>query len=146
MKKKFLLNSDVAKVQNTSRGVLAFLEPLNLTTEVRFDIRLCLEEALINAIKHGGANLTGAEVDVEATGGAIRITVDDHGRGFDIKTIEDCTKEKNLFKDSGRGVYLIRRLMDGISYNEKGNKLTMIKLLKKTRSAKQRTAVHIKEK
>ena len=128
MKKKFLLSSDVAKVQQTSRGVISFLGSLNLTTEAKFDIRLCLEEALINAIKHGGAKIEGAEVDVEATNGAIRITIDDHGKGFDVKQIEDCTKEKNLFRDSGRGVYLMRKLMDEVRYCDGGHTIITTKL------------------
>ena len=133
MKKKFQVDSDVTKVQKTSRQVLFFLNALPLTASARFDIRLCLEEALINAIKYGSGLRKEVPVNLEVETGPkeIRITVEDRGKGFDVKHIKDCTAEENLFRNRGRGVYLMRRLMDKVHYNRKGNKITMVKLLKK---------------
>ena len=71
------------------------------------------------------------ELDVECTNDEIRITVQDQGPGFDPKKLDDCTDEKNLLRNRGRGVYLIHQLMDEAKYNEKGNSLLMVKLLKK---------------
>ena len=133
MKKKFLVGSDLANVQKTSREVLSFLKPLSLSAAVSFDIRLCLEEALINAMKYGNAMRKELPValQVETSPKEVRITVEDQGAGFDVKRIEDCTNEKNLFSNSGRGVYLMHRLMDRVRYSDKGNKLMLVKLLKK---------------
>ena len=133
MKKKFQVASDLANVQKTSTDVLSFLEPLSLSPDVRFDIRLCLEEALINAMKYGNALRKDKPVDleIETSPAQIRITVADRGNGFDIKKVEHCTDEKNLLKSGGRGVHLMHHLMDEVRYNEKGNQVSLVKLLKK---------------
>ena len=120
-------------MQKASRDVLGFLKPLRLSEAVEFDIRLCLEEALINAMKYGNAfkKDVPVDLDVEGSSDAVRISVEDRGPGFDVKKLADCTKGDNLFSGHGRGVYLMYRLMDEVRYNEKGNRLLMVKSLKK---------------
>ena len=122
-------------VQKISQEVLSFLRPLSLSEAAVFDIRLCLEEALINAMKYGNRLREDLSVDleVEADPDKVRLTVQDQGPGFDVKNLEDCTEEKNLFRNRGRGVYLIHQLMDEVRYNEKGNQLVMVKSLKNAR-------------
>ena len=119
-------------VQKTSEEVLSFLKPLPLGEAALFDIRLCLEEALINAMKYGNAlrKEVPVELDVEGSDKEVRITVKDQGPGFDVKQLADCTDEKNLFRNHGRGVYLIHQLMDEVRYNDKGNALLMVKKIK----------------
>ena len=109
--------------------MLSFLKPLSLGEAAEFDVRLCLEEALINAMKYGNAlqKTLPVELDVEGEAGQVRITVKDQGPGFDVSKIEDCTEEKNLYRGRGRGVYLIHQLMDEVKYNDKGNILVMVK-------------------
>ena len=124
--------------------MLSFLKPLALEDAALFDIRLCLEEALINAMKYGNGlqKELPVELDVDADGNGIRITVKDQGPGFDPKKLADCTDEKNLFRNRGRGVYLIHQLMDEVKYNEKGNSLLMVKSFKgdgHLRSSKSKT-------
>ncbi len=119
-------------MQKTSLEVISFLKPLSLSEAALFDIRLCLEEALINAMKYGN-RLRGdlnVDLEVEGTPEEVRLSVHDQGSGFDVKNLEDCTEEKNIFRNSGRGVYLIHQLMDEVRYNEKGNQLLMVKSLK----------------
>ena len=137
MRKKFQINSDLANVQKASHEVLAFLKPLLIGEAAEFDIRLCLEEALINAMKYGNAlqKELPVELDVEGGPAEVRITVKDQGPGFDVSKIEDCTEEKNLFRNRGRGVYLIHQLMDEVRYNEKGNTLLMVKRIHNGRGA-----------
>ena len=112
--------------------MLDFLKPLKLGDAALFDIRLCLEEALINAMKYGNAlkKEVPVELDVEAAPEEVRIQVKDQGPGFDVSRLEKCTEEKNLYRDHGRGVYLIHQLMDEVRYNEKGNSLLMVKKIK----------------
>ena len=132
VKKKFQVGSELINVQKTSVQVMALLEPLCLSADVYFDIRLCLEEALINAMKYGNDLKKDRPVhlEVEASPEEVRIAVRDEGKGFDFKSIEDCTKEKNLLRGSGRGVHLMHRLMDRVIYNEKGNRVLLVKSLK----------------
>jgi serine/threonine-protein kinase RsbW len=131
VKKKFQVASDLAEVQKVSHDVLAFLKPADINEAALFDIRLCLEEALINAMKYGNGlqKELPVDLDIECASGEVRITVADQGPGFDPKKLEDCTDEKNIYRNRGRGVYLIQQLMDKVSYNEKGNSLVMVKSL-----------------
>lgn len=132
MKKKFQVDSDLSIVQKTSEEVLSFLKPLPLGDAALFDIRLCLEEALINAMKYGNAlqKSVPVELEVEAAPEEVRITVKDQGPGFDVSRLECCTDEKNIYRNHGRGVYLIHQLMDEVRYNDKGNSLLMVKKIR----------------
>ncbi|MET0753027.1 MAG: ATP-binding protein, partial [Pyrinomonadaceae bacterium] len=56
-----------------------------------------------------------------------RFTIEDEGEGFDVQSIPDPRNPENLFKTSGRGVLFIYNIMDEVKYNERGNRLTMIK-------------------
>lgn len=130
--KEFRVPSDLTEVQRASARVLEFLRPLSLSEAFLFDIRLCLEEALINAMKYGNALRPDAEVrlGVEYDAAAVRIAIEDEGGGFDVSGLKDCTKEENLFRNRGRGVYLIHKLMDEVKYNSKGNGVQMVKYLR----------------
>ncbi len=133
VRKKLRVNSDLSIVQKTSQDVLSFLKPLSLEDSTLFDIRLCLEEALINAMKYGNAlqKEVPVELDVEFSDDEIRMAIKDQGPGFDPKKLGNCTDERNLFRNRGRGVFLIHQLMDEVTYNEKGNCLMMVKSLKR---------------
>ena len=133
MKKKFLISSDLSVVQKVSAQALAFLKPLALSDVCRFDLRLCLEEALINAIKHGNKQKKAAKVHltVESDKKKVFFVVEDEGCGFDPVKLPDCTQKSNLWKCRGRGIYLIHQLMDKVDYNSKGNCVRMVKFLKK---------------
>src|SRR5688572_18989560 len=77
VKKKFRLDSDLAVVPKASQDVLDFLGPLKLGDAAIFDIRLCLEEALINAIKYGNRldPALPVELDIETAQDQVRISV-----------------------------------------------------------------------
>lgn len=131
-KKEFQISSDLSRVQKTSAEVLNFLKPLTLSGGAAFDIRLCLEEALINAIKYGNAlnkNLK-VRLGVSYGKGRVKISVEDEGPGFDPGRVKDCTRGENLVRNCGRGVYLMRQLMDEVKYSPKGNRVEMVKYLK----------------
>lgn len=136
MKKNFSVTSDLSLVSRTSADVLAFLGPLKLPEALLFDLRLCLEEALINAMKHGNGLQKELPVDVsvEADEEAVTIQIDDRGKGFEVGKVADCTQGGNLLRGGGRGVHLIRQLMDEVKFNAKGNSIRMTKGLKKTRA------------
>ncbi len=131
VRKKLQVSSDLAQVQHASAQALDFLKPLALNEAAVFDVRLCLEEALINAMKYGNRLQKDLSVDleIEFDDREVRITIEDRGAGFDVKALEDCRHEKNLFKNRGRGVFLMHQLMDKIQYNDKGNRLLMVKFL-----------------
>jgi serine/threonine-protein kinase RsbW len=84
-------------------------------------------EAVNNAIKHGNKEIPEKLVDVviEFIDNELRISVTDQGEGFDPARIPDPTLPANIEELSGRGVFLMTKLSDAITFNEKGNSVTM---------------------
>lgn len=95
------------------------------------EIRLALEEALVNSIKHGNKlnPALSVEVAIEANPKCIGISVKDYGKGFDFNTVGDPTKTENLDKLSGRGLFLIKSLMDEVKFLNNGSKIEMKKFI-----------------
>jgi serine/threonine-protein kinase RsbW len=90
---------------------------------------VALDEAFVNAVKHGNKfdpnKLVRITADVSPE--EARFTIEDEGDGFDVAQIPDPLNPENLFKTSGRGVLFIYNIMDEVKYNERGNRLTMVK-------------------
>jgi len=90
-----------------------------------FGVRLSLEEAFLNGIKHG--NKGGKQKIVTARGhiGPERtwVSIEDEGEGFNPSELPDPTDPKNLDKPSGRGIMLMCAFLSAVSFNERGNKL-----------------------
>ncbi len=114
-------------------GIIEEIKKLNIAEADLFEIKLALEEALVNAIKHGNKfnPELSVEVKIKADANLLSICVTDQGEGFDFKNIPDPTKSDNLHKLSGRGILLIRSHMDDVEFSDSGRKITMIKLFKK---------------
>ncbi|MCA9150437.1 MAG: ATP-binding protein [Planctomycetales bacterium] len=96
-----------------------------------FGVHLALEEAVVNAIKHGNADDPEKKVIVRCKIAELRcwILVEDEGPGFDPADVPDCTLDENLDKPSGRGLRLMRNFMSRIEYNDSGNRVVMEKVL-----------------
>ena len=95
----------------------------------RFAVRLALEEALVNAFKHGHRDLAADEpvlVEYEVLPDRITLSVTDRGPGFDPQAVPDPTTDENLTKTSGRGLLLMGAYMTSIKHNAAGNRITMI--------------------
>lgn len=128
----FEIPSDPKYISEASNKVLDSLRHLNLCEEILFDVRLSLEEAVINAMKYGNnfdKDLPVA-INYSLEGDRLEITVRDRGKGFDHTGIPDPTLNNNILKQGGRGLYLIRNLMDEVRFNDRGNEIKMIKFLR----------------
>lgn len=99
--------------------------------ELAYHINLVLTEAMANAIKHANKNDPNKDVHItiNLTDDQLSIMVYDQGQGFDISNTDMDTPDPEL--DHGRGVFLIRSLMDSVKYRrcDKGNVLEMHKSL-----------------
>ena len=98
-----------------------------------FGIHMALEEALMNAIKHGNANDCTKKVFavIRIRENSFYSKIQDEGQGFDPNSVPDPCDEANLLKASGRGVALIRNLVDEVSYNSAGNTVEFCKVKSK---------------
>lgn len=113
--------------------VIEKIKALGMSEDELFNVRLCLEEALVNAVKHGNkmdSNLF-VEVSLKADSDRLVMEIKDEGEGFDFVNIKDPTREENLERTQGRGVFLIKKLMDEVRFEEKGSRIVMIKYLKR---------------
>lgn len=95
-----------------------------------FGIKLAVEEALVNAMKHGNQMDPCKQVRVAYRVDAQRfdILISDQGCGFNPQAVPDPTAEENLERPSGRGLMLMRHYMTQVVYNECGNCVSMYKL------------------
>ena len=87
------------------------------------DVEVALREALANAIVHGNQQDARKSVDVACrctTDGEISITVEDEGQGFDADSVADPTTPENRLLKQGRGIYLIKSLMDEVCFERRG--------------------------
>jgi anti-sigma regulatory factor (Ser/Thr protein kinase) len=105
------------------------VEKVGVVNAENSNLFIALDEAFVNAVKHGNkfdANKN-VRVSAEVSPKEARFTVEDEGEGFNVSEIPDPTNPENLFKSSGRGVLIIHNIMDEVEYNERGNRLTMVK-------------------
>jgi serine/threonine-protein kinase RsbW len=110
--------------------IWTFIRKHGFTDGTEEDIETALREALGNAIIHGNQEDPGKQVYVSvgcALDGEVSIAVRDEGHGFDPSVLPDPTDRSNLFLSHGRGIYLIRRVMDEVSFEEHGRVVRMRK-------------------
>jgi serine/threonine-protein kinase RsbW len=94
---------------------------------IQFRLRVVLSEALTNAIVRGNAEDRTKWVDVRAelVPESIRLSVTDEGPGFDPDAVPEPLAPEQLDEANGRGLYLIRKLVDTVQFNERGNSICM---------------------
>ena len=117
-------------VAELSDKVAAILLGLGIPEEKQLDIGLALQEALANAVVHGCGNDSSKNVHcrVGSDGaGRILIIVSDPGPGLDLGTLPDPMLDPNLYRDHGRGIYLIQQLMDDVQFECGGSEIRMWK-------------------
>jgi serine/threonine-protein kinase RsbW len=122
------LPSDIGVVEDAVEWVAGHLEMHFASRRVvRFNVRVALTEALSNAILYGNAEDPHKLVQVRVAVGrsCIEAEITDEGAGFDPEAVPDPTLPERLTREDGRGLFLIRRLMDEVRFNEKGNSVWM---------------------
>ncbi|MDD5438599.1 MAG: ATP-binding protein [Candidatus Omnitrophica bacterium] len=127
------MKSETDSIRHASADIVNFIlsKKKDAHRDILFDIKLCVEEAVRNAIVHGNKSEPNLPVDIsyDIADNKIIIVVEDRGTGFHPANLPDPTHADNLFKESGRGVYLMYKLMDKVHYNARGNSVTMEKAL-----------------
>ncbi len=93
-----------------------------LGPSVLFKYRLCLDEAVTNAICHGCRGVENAKVTVDFyhSGEKWAIRVTDPGPGFDPNEVPDPSEPGSEFKESGRGILILQRYTDKLVFSKRG--------------------------
>ena len=127
--RSFVVASTPSAIVAACRDILTELKARSFSEDDTFAVHLALEEAFINAIKHGNKMNSAKQVKIDYLVGLDKIEVflADQGDGFDPDAVVDPRAEENLYKTEGRGLFLIRSYMDEVDFNERGNRMRMVK-------------------
>ena len=95
-----------------------------------FAIRLAVEEALVNAIKHGNQldRTKKVRIAYDITADRFDISITDEGPGFDPEDVPDPMAAENLERPCGRGLLLMRHYMTEVAYSDRGRAVRMSKI------------------
>jgi anti-sigma regulatory factor (Ser/Thr protein kinase) len=126
--REFVLTGNVAAMAPARDAIMDFVRDY-CSDEQQLDILLALQEGLANAILHGcrgdAAKLVRCTVEINPS--AIEFTIRDPGPGFDVSGVADESEDGTNLTEHGRGIFLMRSLMDEVSYRHNGSELYMRK-------------------
>ena len=126
----FFLPSVVAIVPQVVDALISRITSLRVRDGSEDDIELAFQEALLNAVIHGNKEDPFKRVSVTLRCGAdgeVRIRIQDEGAGFEVASVPDPTTPEHLRAKHGRGIYLMRTLMDEVSFGDGGTVVHMRK-------------------
>jgi serine/threonine-protein kinase RsbW len=114
--------SEVAEISPFVDKLMLLVRKCRCVPEGESDVEIALREALANAIIHGNHENPRMHVYVRfhCTPDEVSITVKDQGRGFDVSKVTDPTAPQNTGSVHGRGIYLMKALMDEVRFAEGG--------------------------
>lgn len=126
---EFEVPSYISLMHNILDYLMKRVEKVGVVNPETSNLFVALDEAFVNAVKHGNKFDTNKLIRITADVSTeeARFTIEDEGDGFNVAEIPDPLDPLNLFKTSGRGVLFIYNIMDEVKYNERGNRLTMVK-------------------
>ena len=120
-------------VDELMRFIRFFTGKGGTATEAEEEIEIAIYEALANAVIHGNHENQEKQVHVAcrcSMDGEVLITVRDEGEGFDSRVVPDPTEAQRLLLTHGRGLHLMKALMDEVSFEENGTVVRMRKRVK----------------
>jgi serine/threonine-protein kinase RsbW len=122
--------SDLAEARRVQSLIEEALQASAYSEHDIFSIKLALEEALVNAIKHGNQMDPDKRVFVvfQVTTQRFDIRITDEGPGFNPEDVPDPTAIENIERPCGRGLLLMRGFMTEVQYHGKGNTVSMSKV------------------
>jgi len=125
-----VIASDPAEARSIQEQIEQLLHERQAYDHDIFSIRLALEEALVNAIKHGNQMDPAKKVRISyrLLVDRFEVAISDEGAGFNPNDVPDPTAAENLERPCGRGLMLMRHYMSEVRYNDRGNAVTMSKL------------------
>lgn len=128
-RREFAASAETGSISPVVRSVMKLIAEHRALPRRRHDVELALREALANAIVHGSHKDPGKQVHVAVSGDreGIRIMVRDEGPGFDYRRPPDPLEAERIHAHHGRGIFLIRRLMDQVRFAQGGREIRMWK-------------------
>ena len=124
-----VIPSNLSRAKALEEQIMGAVDHYCYSENAVFSIKLALEEALTNAIKHGNKNDETKRVTISYSidNDQVEIYIADEGPGFNPSNIPDPTIDENLEVPSGRGIMLMNAYMNEVNYNRRGNQVRMLK-------------------
>ncbi len=121
------LPSSIEQMAGLEELVWSIFHKFALPEDAFSVVFMAVTEATSNAIRHGNATNPEKQVKLFADwdGNMLYVCVKDEGMGFNPNTLEDPTDPKNILKEGGRGVFLMRKFADHVAFDDNGSRVTM---------------------
>lgn len=131
MKKlNLILKSNRNEIPKFEKLLESVNREINLSMEKFINLQIASSEALINAIVHGNKEDENKKVHItiEYDEKILMVKIKDEGKGFQLSDIPDPTSNENILKEHGRGIFIIRSLVDDFHSNssEKGTEFSLM--------------------
>jgi serine/threonine-protein kinase RsbW len=127
------LPSRIEAINKAATAVAGLVTRSGIDEDAAFGIDMAVREALANAVIHGNkldeAKLV--EINVKSSLDSFEVSVHDQGQGFNPETISDPTKEENLLKSSGRGIFFMRNFFDEVDWSISPRGGTTVRMIKR---------------
>jgi len=132
-----VLGSRFEHIEIAERTLLDLVAQMGCENDEQYWIVTALREAIANAVRHGNREQPERKVRVDYSieGRTVTIRVQDEGEGFDPSEIPDPTREENLLRPSGRGIFYMQQFMSRVEFSrapEGGTTVVMVKELPPT--------------
>lgn len=126
---ELVVRNDLRSAKEPEDEILRELERRRYSPDCVFAIKLALEEAMTNAVKHGNCNDPTKHITVRYAVDDRRVVVmvRDEGNGFCPQAVPDPTCGENLERPNGRGIMLMQSYMTRVWYSPNGNEVWMLK-------------------
>ena len=123
-----IIPSDRKNIHRVEDFFLKVNETYRLPEEKFHALLVAVTEAVNNGIIHGNKNNEQKNVTVNCAlkGKLLTVKVKDEGSGFHPESVSDPLHEDNLMRTGGRGVFLMKAFMQSVTYNKKGNEVTLV--------------------
>lgn len=130
--------STLGAVNRVIRRILRVARAMECAKGELDKVELALQEALTNAIRHGSGGNSREKVSVccfcTADKGIV-LVVTDQGSGFDPSQVPDPTTAERIYAAHGRGIFLMKQLMDTVRFRQGGREVVMTKASPRNRGA-----------
>ena len=124
------MRSEIDAILPSANQLMALIMESRCMPEIESDVEMAIREALANAVLHGNLQDPRKEVRISCRvqpGRGISIVVRDEGQGFDPTKVPDPTAIENVLSLSGRGIHLMKALMDEVHFERGGTVVHMSK-------------------
>lgn len=127
------LPSRIEAIDEAANAVAGVVNRSGISEETAYGIDMAVREAIANAVIHGNKldETKFVEINVKSSPESFEISVHDQGQGFNPETISDPTKEENILKSSGRGIFFMRNFVDEVDWSISPTGGTTVRMIKR---------------